>query len=289
MANIKSLIQLADEGVFSRSGSNSVLVKQQLFSTIKDAAVKNAVGRQLVDVIPLTEGSALDFDLATKDSMKVRKAGESAEKALTKEAYTKVTVTPELYAGNMRITRSMIEDSNFPLIERNLRQAGREMSYKETDLVLSAFNDTTFGFPAQSGHSFNSAGTELGTVDLVDGMELIEIQDYEPNTGVLHPTQVSELRNLDTFVEADKIGDRRMFETGWVGKIFGMDFVRSTLQSQNVVHLLDKQEAGVLVVRRPLTVERWNDPLRDLVNATFSQRMAARVLRPGAGVKITVQ
>lgn len=276
---MKTLQQLADEGLFTKTAEQK-LIKQQLFDMIKDSAQKNAIGRQVVQVIPLRQGSSLDFDLADASSMKVRKMSEAGEAPLTRETYSKITVTPVKYGGNVKITTEMIEDSNFELIERNLRQMGREMGNKETEIILDSFHSNFTAVP--------SAGTELGIVDITAAMTQIETADYSPNAMVLHPTQVNELRNIDTFVEADKVGDRRTFENGFVGRIFALDSVISTIQTSNTVDVLDTNEAGALVIRRPLTVERWNDPLRDLVNATVTQRMAAVTFRATAGATITV-
>lgn len=284
---MKTLQNLADEGLFTKS-SEDHLIKQQMMDMIIDSAQKNALGRQVVQVINLRQGSSLDFNLADRDSMAVRVMSEAGEAPLTRESYSTVRVTPKKYGGQLSITTEMIEDSNYELIERNLRQAGREMANKETSLIIESFNDTTNGFPSNADHNITSAGTELGIVDITSGMKEIEEQDFDPNVMLLHPTQVNELRQIDTFVEADKVGNRATFENGWVGKIFSLDTLITSLQSSNVAHIIDTREAGILVVRRPLTVERWNDPLRDLVNATFTQRMAASVLRPRAGVKITV-
>ena len=285
---MKTLQELADEGILFKD-HESELIKQNLVSTIKDSAQKTAVGRQIVQVIPMKEGSTLDWDKADKGSMIVRKIGESTAGRLTRETYTKIQSTPEKYGGTIKITKEMIEDSNFPLIERMLKQAGKEVSNTEDTIIFNSFADTSTGFPSETGFSINSQGTELGVVDFTNSMSLIEGQDFNPDTFVVHPTQVNELRQIDTFVEADKLGDRRVFETGWVGKIFGMDGVRSTNLTENVAYVLDKTEAGMLVIRRPLTIEKFNDPLRDLVGATFTQRMSARVVEAKAGVKITVQ
>jgi len=285
---MKSLQELANDGILFNA-SETELVKQNLFNIIKDASVKSVVGRNVVQVVPMTQGSTLDWVLADKTSTIVRKVAEGAEIPIDVESYTKVSVTPEKYGVRLAITKEMIEDANWPLIERNLKEAGRQMAYKEDGIIFDAFNDGTTGFAAQSGHAFNSASTELGISDIVEGMRLVEIQDYQPNTMICHPTQLAELRQIDTFVEADKVGDRSTFEKGWAGKVFGLDTVFSTILTANRVHVLDKNEAGVLVVRRPLTVENWREPLRDLENASVTQRMAARVLRAGAGVTISVQ
>ena len=69
---MKSLQELADSGILFKSAENE-LIKENLFNIIKDAAINSPVGRQVVDVINMKFGTTLDFDLADKNSMDVRK------------------------------------------------------------------------------------------------------------------------------------------------------------------------------------------------------------------------
>jgi hypothetical protein len=186
----------------------------------------------------------------------------------------------------------MIEDSNWDLIQRNLREAGRRMGLKEDSIIFTALEDATNGFPSATtggtSHAITSGGTELALSDLTEAARVIDQENYVPNTLVLNPKQFKELRDLDTLTEADKIGDRRMYEKGWVGKIYGMDTILTNTVSADTAIVLDKNDGGGLVIRRPLTVEKWKEPIRDLTEAVVSTRMAAVCFRPEAGAVITV-
>lgn len=285
---MRTLQELADEGILFKD-HESELIKQQLVSTIKDASQKKNVGRQLVQVMPLREGSTLDWNKADKDTLLVRKIGEGVNSRLTHETYTKIQSTPEKYGGTIKITQEMIEDSNFALIERQLKQAGREMANTEDTIIFNSWADSTTGFVQNADHDINSQGTELGIIDITNSMQQIEEQDYEPTAYVINPKQVNELRQIDTFVEADKVGDRRTFTNGFVGQIFGIGAVKSTILAADTSYVIDTNDAGMLIIRRPLTISKFTDPIQDLVGASFTQRMSARVVEERAGVRITIQ
>ena len=288
---MKSLQELADSGILFKSAENE-LIKQNLFNIIKDAAIASPVGRQVIDVINMKYGSTLDFDLADKDSMDVREIAEGAVYPLDAESYTKKSATPKKYGIRIAVTNEMIEDSNWDLVQRNLREAGRRMGLKEDSLIFAALQDTTNGFAsattAGTSHAITSGGTELAMADLTEGQRVVDQENYTPNTLVLNPKQVKELRDLDTLTEADKIGDRRMYERGWVGRIYGMDTIITNTLSADTAIVMDKNEGGGLVIRRPLTVEKWKEPIRDLTEAVVSTRMSAICFRPEAGAVITV-
>jgi len=165
-------------------------------------------------------------------------------------------------------------------------------------LVFTAFLDSTYGFSsatseAGNSHAITSQGTEMSIYDIANMMKVIEEDDYIPNVLVIHPTQTAELRQIDTFVEADKVGSDIAFQKGFVGKIFGMDVIRTTKAwvdqtSSQYAWCLDAPQAGVLVVRRPLTMRAFEIPERDSVAAAVSFREEAGVLVAKAGAKLTI-
>jgi len=202
---MKTIEELADEGVLITSWE-SELVKQQLYDIIKEASIEARVGRNLVDVINMKAGTSLDFVLADKDSIEFRRVAEGARIPIDVESYTKVTVTPVKWGTQVVVTQEMREDANWDIVKRNLRQVGREAGVREDLIIFSAFNDSTTGFPSVAAQAITSAGTELSIADIANAMKAVEANDYNPNALVIHPNQLAELRQIDTFVEASKLG-----------------------------------------------------------------------------------
>ena len=290
---MRTLEELANDGELMYSWETE-LVKQQLYDIIKDAAYAATVGRQLVDVIEMKAGHALDFILEDKDSLKMRFVSEGATFITDVEEYSKSTVTPEKYANLVVISQEIREDANWDVMKRNIRRAGTQAGLKEDYLVFNAFN-TGFTGNSDAGNSvqITSQGTERSIYDIVAAMKVIEESDYQPNVLAIHPTQTAELRQIDTFVEADKVGSDITFQRGFVGKVYGMDVVRTTKAwidqtTTQYAWVLDTKEAGVLVIRRPLTMRAFEIPERDAVATAISFREQAAVLRAKAGARITI-
>jgi len=286
---MKSLEELADEGLLITSWESEV-VRQQLYDIIKEASIERTVGRQCVEINKMTSGTTLDMILADKDSMEFRRVSEGARIPIDVEAYTKISVTPAKWALQVIVAQEVQEDANWDIIKRNLRQAGREAAVREDLIIFGAFNDSTNGF--HNTNSVSAAGSELSIKDIVDGMKAVEDDDYEPNRLVIHPTQLGELRQIDTFVEADKLGSREMLLTGQVGTIFGMSVLvsRSAWVGQTSTEyawVIDSRNGGVLVVRRPLTMKSYEIPDRDALGVAISFRAEARVVRGEAGCRIS--
>jgi len=290
---MKTLEELASAGELMYSWETE-LVKQQLYAVIKDAMYAATVGRQLVDVIPMKAGHALDFILEDKDSLKMRFASEGSTLVSDAESYTKSTVTPVKYGNLVIISQEIREDANWDIMKRNLRRAGTQAGLKEDYLVFNALSaGITGNSDAGNAMAVTSSGTEISVYDIATCMSRIEESDYVPNALVLHPEQVAELRQIDTFVEADKVGSDITFQRGFVGKIFGMDVVRTTKAyvdqtTTDYAWVLDTRECGVLVVRRPLTMRAFEIPERDSVATAITFREEAKVLRATAGSKLTI-
>jgi len=274
------------------------LVKQNLYNIIRDAMYARTVGRQLLDVIPVKAGHSMDFILEDKDSLKMRFVTEGATLTTDVESYTKRTITPVKYGCLVTVTQEIREDANWNVVARNLRRAGTQAALTEDYLVFNALNDGTYGVStatsaAGNSHAISSQGTEISIYDIAAMMKVIEEDDYVPNVLVIHPTQTAELRQIDTFVEADKVGSDITFQKGFVGKIFGMDVIRTTKAwvdqtSTQYAWCLDAPEVGVLLVRRPLTMRPFEIPERDVVAGAVTIREEAGVLRAAAGSRLTI-
>jgi hypothetical protein len=101
------------------------------------------------------------------------------------------------------------------------------------------------------------------------------------------------LRNIDTFVEADKMGNRDMLARGFVGVIYGLNVIKfstnaapSTTYSK-YAYVTDKMHAYVIAEKRPVTIENFEMPAFDMSAASVTQRIKVRHLRADAIAKIT--
>ncbi len=261
------------------------LIKEQVYDIIKDAADAVSVAPRLATFVNLKQGSSLKFVLQTKDSMNVRQIAPGAEVPIDVENYTEIEVVPQKYGIRPLITTEMIEDANWDVVDRNLRYAGRKMGLKRDSLIISAYDDANEGFPSQN--AVTETNSELTISSIVEAMKEVEQEDYKPTLMLMHPKQVMELRKIDTFVEADKAGVTDPSK-GFIGRIYGLDCIITTEVTADKVYIFDPAEAGVFVVRRPITIEKYADPIRGLVGCSITARWAAKCLRPKAGARIAV-
>lgn len=228
-------------------------------------------------------GSSITLNLEAPNGIDLRLIGEGAEIPLDSIQYETVTFTPLKYGIAIRITREMMEDSQFELLQRNVRTTGKRFAENETNLILGQLdlaNATTGG------------GAAITIANITESMFDVEDNDYTPTNYLVGNEVIQDLRNIDTFVEANKAGNVDMLTRGFLGNIYGMDVARfSTNAGVNAVatssYVFDRTQAYAIAIKRDITVENFDLPTYDMQGAAITQRIDVKVLRTKAISKIT--
>lgn len=265
----------------------SLLVEKTIYDTLKDSADKKLLPRTLAAIVVGAgsfRGSTIDIDLATPDSSKVYEIGEGAAVPIDDVAYTNINLKPRKFGVSLKITKEMQEDGKWDLIEYGIKTAGREMAENETSLILAELQSCTNNV---------SGGAAITIANITRAMQYLEDDDYEPTDLLVGPEVVNDLRNIDTFVEADKLGSRDMLEKGMVGKLYGMNVwvfsanaAPSTTYSK-YAYVIDRDNAFAIGERRPLTVTNYDDATHDMSGAVVTCRIDVELLRDEATARIS--
>lgn len=278
MPNINELLTT------SQGTEGSLLIEKKIYDTLIEAVEKNKIPREQIATYVAPSGipgSSIDIDYETSDSLAVREIAEGAAVPLDVVEYTSTNYKPKKYGVRPLITKEMQEDGKFDLLLQNISRAGKEMAENETSLIVTDALD--------NAANTISGGASITVANITRGMQYLEDSDYVPTTMFVGPEVANDLRNIDTFVDADKLGSTEMRMNGFVGKLFGMDVIRvsGNLMTTTTAYIIDKNEAIVLVEKRPITVEQYDDLTHDMSGAVVTQRLKAGVRRSSAICKIT--
>jgi HK97 family phage major capsid protein len=227
-------------------------------------------------------GSSIDVDLVTKDAMDVREVPEGAEVALDAVEYTSTNIKPKKYGVAVRITREMLEDSKWNLLDHNVRTAGKRFAENENSLVISDALD--------SASNTVAGGAAITIANITRAMQYLEDSDYSATTLFVGNEVLNDLRNIDTFVEANRAGNTDMLARGFLGTIYGLNVIRVSTNAgmtTTSAYVTDRAEAYFLAEKRGVTVENFNLPSYDMEGAVITQRIALKVRRADAIAKIT--
>jgi HK97 family phage major capsid protein len=259
--------------------------------TLIDEAEKHLLPRELAASYTTAsqnagKGDSWSINLIKPNSMDVRKIGEGAEIVMDALEYdTNVTITPVKYGVAVRITREMMEDSQFDLLQTHIKYAGKRMAEKETELIIDELASTT---------NTTGGNAAITVADIAAGMNYLEQNDYTPTDFLVGDNVLMDLRNIDTFVEADKAGNNDMHKTGFLGTIFGMNvhrFSRNATSAPSTYclygYVIDRANAYVVAYKRDITIENFDLPTFDMQGAAITMRLDVEYLRDYATCEIT--
>lgn len=264
--------------------AESEMIPSKIYNTVIEAVRANLVGTNVLALrlgpgdIP---GSSIDVITQDSNSIAVVEVAEGAEIPIDVEAVSTFNLKPVKYGVRPLITKEMMEDNQFAVMERQLREAGYQMARKLDSLIIAQIEAGD-----SSASNTVTGGAAITVQNIVDGMKALEASDYKPTDFIIHPNVAADIRTLDTFVEADKAGVTNPSQA-LIGTIFGMRVWVTSQATSNYAYIIDRNQALCLAEKRPITVERYNDATRDLSGVVVTARWKPRYLRAAANCVIT--
>lgn len=284
MVEYKAIQELLNTGMGTEG---QLLIPRKIHDTLIEEVDKNLIPRsEAAMYFGPSEilGSSYDVNLVTPNLMKVKIVAEGAEIPIDQSAYTSFNLKPVKWGVALRITREMLEDSKWNLLQHNLMVAGKRFAEKETELIISDALD--------SASNTVTGGAAITIANITRAMQYLEDSDYNPTTLFVGTEVIQDLRNIDTFVEANKVGNRDMLERGFLGTIYGLNVIKfstnaapTTTWSKYAI-VTDRMHAYCIAEKRTVTVENFEMPVYDMSAASITQRIRVRQLRSNAIAKI---
>ena len=283
--NIKYIKELLQTGLGTEG---QLLIPRKIHDTLIDEVDKNLIPRSEAALyfgpgdIP---GSSIDVDLVTPNTMNIRVVGEGAESPIDEPAYTSFNLKPIKYGVAIRITSEMMEDSKWNLLEHSVRTAGKRFAENETSLIITDGLD--------NAESTVAGGAAITIANITRAMQYLDDEDYTPTTLFVGMEVLNDLRNIDTFVEANKVGNTDMLQRGFLGTIYGLNVVKFSTNAapsstySKYAYVTDKMHAYVMAEKRTVTIRNFELPVNDMSAANITQRIKVRYLRAKAIAKIT--
>jgi HK97 family phage major capsid protein len=246
--------------------------------TVWEAAKPQLIGRELAVVI------AQDAPLIKVPRAKVSKAFEVAEGAeipVGTEDYDSVTLTPKKYGVRPLISREMVEDAEWDVIEYQLTEAGRAMADLETETIIGQMI-------SDAGNSLGAGtGGTLAYSDVVNIVKECLIDGFTPDAIAIHPSELADLLKDTAIQKAMEWGGEAVAPSGQIARLLGMQVLVSTKVTSGTALVVDSKHAGVLFIRRDITAEDYEDPVKDLAGVAITSRWAYTTLRTEAIGKVT--
>lgn len=265
--------------------AGTLLIPKLIMPPLIDAVDKALIPREMACWVKNGfEGSSFSVNLVTPNIIKIRNVAEGAEIPLDSTAFTSVTFTPKKYGVAIRITREMMEDSQFDILEANLREVGRRFAEKETELILTALDGAS---------TTVTGGAQLTIANITSAILGVHNYDYSPTDMLIGFEVLNDLQNIDTFVEAQRAGNTDMLTKGFVGNIYGLNVAKFSTNAApsttyaKYAYVFDRRQAYAIAIKRDITVENFMLPSVDMEAAAITERLDVQLLRAISVAKIT--
>lgn len=230
------------------------------------------------------QGSSFSVNLVTPSTGTVRVIGEGAGIPMDNLGFSSVTFTPVKYGIAIRLTREMMEDSQFDLLTENIRMTGRRMAENENRLVLTALDG--------AGNTI-TGGASLTIANITTAILNLNNNDFVATDLIIGYEVLNDLQNIDTFVEFQKVGNTEMLQRGYLGTIYGLNVVKFSTNAApsttyaKYAYVIDREKAYAIAIKRDITVENFSLASYDMEGAAVTQRIDVRLLRTTAVCNIT--
>ncbi len=269
------------EGLFS----DSAAAVGRLHDTLVQAAYPEMIGRSIITVMPTTEAMER-FPLDQKE-VAYRCAEGTAVRLSGKKNSTVDVYTNVLSEASEEWTREFLEDATWNVMDSMVEKVGRALGEEETNTVMSLYGAVADADLA-GGAPINQSNAAMNWNGLVKLHDAVRKQNWRPTVLAVNETQLHQLLADDKFIHAQYLpSDQTNLEQGSIGSVLGMRVQASTLVPNGTAYAVDTRVASVMLLRRDITVEDWEDIKNGKYGVRATTRFGVGILRSNAIAKMT--
>lgn len=260
----------------------------RMHDVVIEAAQPNLIARQLVQVIRTTD-PVVRFPKAKK--ARAYKSAELAQVWITGEKYDIQDVKADLeIRAAAEWTRKFLEDAPWSVLERQAAELGRAVGLLETEEVISMF----MKIPDEE----LAGGSEISTVnagrlsyeDVVNARKVVLKEMFHPDCLLVSVSREADLWKDDRFIHSFYFGDSVDKQRGVIGNFLGLELIVDNSGSvpDNKAFVIDRKAAGVLLIRRDLSISSYETMKDEVYGIMASERIGMDILRPKAVARISI-
>jgi HK97 family phage major capsid protein len=269
------------EGLFS----DAVSAIGRLHDTLVQAAYPEMIGRSIITVRPTTEAMErfpLDEKAVAYRYAEGAATRLSGKKNSTVDVYTNVTAE-----ASEEWTREFLEDATWNVMDNMAEKVGRALGEEETNRMIALYGAIADADLA-GGAPINQGGAAMNWNGLVKLHDTVRKENWRPTVLALNETQLHQLFTDDKFIHAQYLpAGQTDLEQATVSSVLGMRVQASTLVPNGTAYALDTRVASVMLLRRDITVEDWEDIKNGKYGVRATTRFGVGVLRSKAIAKMT--
>jgi HK97 family phage major capsid protein len=269
------------EGLFS----DTVGALGRMHDTLVESAYPEMIGRNIVTVRPTTE-TMERFPLDEK-AVAYRYAEGAVTRLSGKKISTVDVYTNILAEASEEWTNEFLEDATWNVMDTIVEKVGRALGEEETNRILTLYGAIADGDLA-GGAPVNQGGAAMNWAGVLKLHNAVRSENWRPTVLVVNETQLHQLLSDDKFIHAQYLpSEQTDLEQGVVTSVLGMRVQTSTLVPNGTAYAIDTRVAAVMLLRRDITVEDWDDAKTGEFGVRATTRFGLGILRSKAVAKMT--
>jgi HK97 family phage major capsid protein len=269
------------EGLFS----DSVSALGRLHDTLSQAAYPEMIGRNIITVMPTTE--AMERFPLDEKAVAYRYAEGAATRLSGKKISTVDIYTNVLSEASEEWTREFLEDATWNVMDNMVERVGRALGEEETNKIVALYGAIADADLA-GGAPINQGGAAMNWNGLVKLHSAVRGENWRPTVLAVNEVQLHQLLTDDKFIHAQYLPSGQTdLEQGTVTSVLGMRVQASTLVPNGTAYAVDTRVASVMLLRRDITVEDWEDIKNGEYGVRATTRFGVGILRSKAIAKMT--
>lgn len=216
---------------------------------------------------------------------------EGAEIPMATDTFTTATFTAVKYGRRPFISNELILGSKFATIEDNLRRSGR---WAENTLNRVALLEI-IGAGVTAEYDTAETATNQGTVALNTGIETVQSAGFIPDTAVVHPAMLKQLRS--EFADINVPMGEAVRSTGYIGNYMGLKLYVTTVSTGDGTYVWGSSNGEFMgcvydsdCVRtgmfQDIRHNKWADNDRDMIGLSVLMNLDCEVLNAAGLCKI---
>lgn len=210
--------------------------------------------------------------------------GEGEQIKTGNTSYSSVTIEAVGFKLRSVLTAEAIEDAqnagNINIVARAISNLAKDIA-EEIDQKLMALmvaGSAAGNVDVAKGALMGKAYGEKIVEGIVDAIQLVKVKNYRPDFLLIDPNVFGYLAKTDEFVHADKYGSTVLQQTGFLGRIRGLDVFESNNVALNTAIIGKRNTFGIYKVYIPTQLKGpVYDPNFDKDTYVIRQRAAMKI------------
>ena len=257
----------------------------RMHDTLVDAAWPELIGRNIITVMP-TQETMERFPLDA-GAVGYRYAEGAVTRVSAKKPTTVDIYTNQLAEASDEWTREYLEDATWNVMSKAVDNVGMALGQHETETILALYS-AVLAADLATGAELAGGGAVASWASLLSLHEAVRREHWRPNVLAVNEMQLHQLLSDDKFVKSVYLPSSETdIAQGTIGSVLGMKVQSSTLVPNGTMYAIDTRVASVMLLRRDVTVEDWEDVKTGKYGVRGTTRFGAGILRSKAIARMT--